>query len=147
MESPEISPDPSPMKHPKVQQFVIVKEYYPKKSNQETPKKEKNYLEKNISTTRKIDFSSDKSNLKIFYIDDPNGNNNSPQQQIKNESEQEGHLTENYITENNKQPSIPWWTGISVYDSLKKYKTAAVVGALIIGGSASIYHISKNQNN
>ena len=111
--STDVSPDPSPIKNPKIQQYVIIKEY--KGISKETPKV-KNYMQKTI-----VKEQLDKSERKTFYLD-------------LSPKKENSHNTHN--TQKTQKESTRWW-------QLSEMKKALIVGALIVGGSVGVYQYSK----
>lgn len=139
------SPDPSPIKKPRVESFVLVKEYRSTKQNGV----EKNYVQKNISThtpetsalTKTIKSSSSLESLdfsfgeaynqiKTFKLPPPQCQD----YQSKNNTFMEKSVAVVVEEEN-------WWERAII----KASKTVAV-GLLLAGGTLGLYHIAKERN-
>lgn len=165
IETPEVSPDPSPIKNPKIKRYVIVKEYQPAKN---TPKKVKQILQKVIPKEQilkkdeknslqsvveslnshgsldDVQKSIDKLKLdldlsKTFLVDDTDDVVDEITTQTSCDTN-ELYSTQ-VANERDPQRAGEWSTGNKWFT--KDITKMALIGALVLGGSAGIYHYNK----
>jgi hypothetical protein len=141
-DSSEISPDPSPTGNPIVKQYVLVKEY----KRSKTPIKRKMYLEKKIikestqfHSSELTHLSESKANVKKFIINETSGDIVVPDFVPPVHHKNTSRKLEYFDTDMVKAKLSEWSQWIPM-----KHAKNALFGAIVLGGTAGLYHYSKN---